>query len=91
MTETLVENVDYKVVDNPDKEKKWACIKILKSPYEGVTIEFGRLAFAEKENDDGSLNANFDYNTLDSAGKDLENDEKFSNLLGDILVDILIL
>lgn len=86
---SLVEDIDYKVIDNPNEEKKWACIKILKTPYENVIIEFGKLQFAEKENDDGSLTAEFDHNVIDSADKKIEDDEKFQHLLGDILIDIL--
>lgn len=89
MNNTLpVEHVDYEVIDNPNKEKKWACVKILKSPYENVIVEFGKLKFAEKENEDGSLNAEFDHNIIDYAGKKIEN-ENFAHLLGDILIDIL--
>lgn len=86
-----VENEDYIVIEHPQKNVQWSCVKLLKKPYENVIIQFGRLKFSEKENDDGSLDASFEREIIDTANvssKVLET-EKFNNMLGDILIDIL--
>jgi hypothetical protein len=55
--------------------------------YAGVTWTYGGLKFADKENEDGSMNMSFDYEiTGDIRAKNIE---KFQNTIGDVLLDIL--
>lgn len=61
------------------------------SIYKGCKFHFEGLRFAEKENDDGSLNLSFDYTitnpdvfSLDNFGK-----EDFETTLGDFIMFVL--
>ena len=90
---SVTEFVDYKVItDDPSEKDKHAKIMLLRDPYKDVIISFGKLSFADQENDDGSLNAEFNYDVIEAKGttkEELEKDPNFNNFLGDILIDIL--
>ena len=54
-------------------------------PYEGVSFYYDGMKFADKENEDGSLNMSFDYEITN--GKSV--DENFGSTLGDLILHIL--
>ena len=67
-------------------------VKLLDGPYEGVTVEFGKIGF-EEEGDHG-IRCNFRFNVIecsDTFTKEnlTEHNTEFVNVLGDILLDVL--
>ena len=73
-------------------EEKWASILITKGKYTGVIYQYGRVAIAEKENENGKLPLSFKYNVLDYNNfkeEELNSSVEFKDTLGDILVEIL--
>tara|TARA_E500000331_G_C16932923_1_gene572774 strand:- start:238 stop:558 length:321 start_codon:yes stop_codon:yes gene_type:complete len=81
---------NYSFVSRGDD--KWASVMIQKGLYKGIIYQYGRVAVAEEENEDGNLPLSFDYNVIDYNGhefQDLIESKEFKNTLGDILVEIL--
>ena len=74
--------LEYTYVHHPFSEEKQA-IKINNGEYEGIVFHYNQVSFYEK---DDTPHVKFDYDVLD--GED-PNTEEFTNLLGDIVVDIL--
>tara|TARA_Y100000593_G_scaffold58964_1_gene109362 strand:- start:1260 stop:1574 length:315 start_codon:yes stop_codon:yes gene_type:complete len=74
--------LEYTYVNHPAAEKNQA-IKIKNSEYGNIVFTFGKVSFYEV---DDTPHIKFDYNVLE--GEDPES-EDFTNLLGDIVVDIL--
>ena len=80
----------YTFVEN--KEKTWTGVGLTEfaGKYQGVIYQYGKVNFG-KENKDGKLPLQFEWNMLDSNGlpEDMINDD-FFELIGDILQDLLI-
>ena len=74
--------LEYTYVQHPAAEKKQA-IKINSGEYEGIVFHYNQVSFYEE---DDVPHIKFDYDIL--KGED-PNTEEFTNLLGDIVVDIL--
>ena len=74
--------LEYTYVNHPASENNQA-IKIKNSDYEDIVFTFGKVSFYEE---DDTPHVKFDYDIL--KGTD-PNTEEFTNLLGDIVVDIL--
>jgi hypothetical protein len=77
----------YTYVTNRDEEMQ--LIGITKGKFHGVVYKYGKVSLGE-ENTDGNLPLKFEFDILDN---NLIPKEKFgedwSNLIGDILVDII--
>ena len=62
-------------------------VKISSGKYENVVYQYGKVSFDEG---DENLSMNFSYNVLENPkGLDLDDDPKFIETLGDILVQVL--
>ena len=83
----IEEFVDYCYVERPSSD--FYSIKLLSGPWKNIIYTYGRVNLREDiEND--TLYLKYDYKIEESEGfKDLENNSKFKNHLGDILKDIL--
>jgi len=71
--------------DDTDKNIQPIPVIITEGKYEGVKIQYGRIAFDEN---DGNMELNFDYNLMENPNK-LEEDQKFIDELGKLLVHVL--
>jgi len=71
--------------------KDFTAIKLTKGKWKDVILKYGKVAFAKDENKDGTLPMKFDYDILKfpKSLKGIKYDEKFTNYIGDILVEIL--
>jgi len=72
-------------------DDKWASICIKGGKFDGVIYNYGKVSVSpEKENPDGTLPFQFEYNIIDNIGISREDfGEEFFVLIGDILVDII--
>ena len=70
----------YKITPDPD-EKNRACVFIEHGPFAGITVAFGRFQMADKDNDDGTTKARYEYEMIgippDFEDKEFSDEEKF--------------
>ena len=81
----------YAFVDKPG-DVKWTAIRIQGGKFDGVIYHYAKVYMPDdiKENSDGTLPFQFEYNIIDNIGISREDfDEEFFTLIGDILVDII--
>jgi len=71
--------------DDSDPTVQPVPVILTEGKYEGVKIQYGRIAFDEK---DGELELNFDYRLCENPNE-IEEDQEFINELGQILVQVL--
>ena len=76
--------MNYKF-DDSDPTVQPVPVIITEGKYDGVKIQYGRIAFDEK---DGELELNFDYRLVENPN-DIEEDQEFINQLGQVLVKVL--
>ena len=84
----------YKFVAREEENNKWQGIQLLESTgkYKDIIYKYGKVKFGKKETAKGELPLTFHYDLIysnDMSGKELQEDLKFKNLLGDILMDIM--
>ena len=83
-------NIKDKYTFVSDSKNHWTCIGIKGGRYDGVVYKYGKVTLPEKENEDGTLPFQFEYDIVDSNGLIREHfNEEFFTLIGDILVDIM--
>ena len=71
-------------------DDKWASLCIRGGKFDGVIYKYGKVSVSEKENEDGTLSFQFEYDIIDNVGILREDfNEDFFRLIGDILVDII--
>ena len=72
-------------------DDNWASICIKGGKFDGVIYNYGKVSVSsEKENEDGTLPFQFEYNIIDNVGIPREEfGEEFFTLIGDILVEII--
>lgn len=84
----------YAFVENASSQDEWH-VKIKEGDYAGIVYKYGRIDIAEPDNGEGDAVLKFQFKTasipekLDLTEEDLNTDETFMNLLGDILVHII--
>ena len=71
--------------DDSDPTVQPVPVILTEGKYEGVKIQYGRIAF-EEENDE--LELKFDYRLCENPNE-IEEDQEFINELGQILVQVL--
>ena len=71
--------------DDSDKSVQPVPVIITEGKYEGVKIQYGKVAFNEQ---DDSLSLKFDYNLMNNPNS-LDEDQEFIDTLGDILIAVL--
>ena len=76
--------LEYTYVPHPFSEEKQA-IKINSGEYEGIVFHYNQVSFYEQ---DDVPHIKFDYDILNQDKEDPKT-EDFTNLLGDIVVDIM--
>jgi hypothetical protein len=76
--------MNYKF-DDSDPTVQPVPVILTEGKYDGVKIQYGRIAFDEK---DGELELNFDYRLVENPN-DIEEDQEFINQLGQVLVKVL--
>ena len=85
MSNDIKEMYTYITTKNEDMQ----CIGIKKGKFHGVVYKYGNVSFGE-ENDDGHLPLKFEFDILDNNLIPKEEfGEDWSDLIGDILVDII--
>ena len=73
-----------------DSKNPLTCIGIKGGKFDGVVYKYGKVTLPEKENEDGTLPFQFEYDIVDPNSLLREHfDEEFFVLIGDILVDIM--
>ena len=78
----------YKIVAK--KEDETASVIITGGYYDDVIYEYGKVSLPDKENDDGTMPLKFEYTIIENVGIAKEDfDNRFFDLIGDILVDII--
>ena len=66
-------------------------IRILDKDYNGIAVSIGKITFDNTSEENKTATMQYDYEVVDLP-KDIkleEGDQKFHNLLGDIIVDII--
>ncbi len=71
--------------DDSDKTVQPVPIIITEGKYEGMKVQYGRISFDEGE---GELSLQFDYRLCENPNE-IEEDQDFVNVLGDILMNVL--
>jgi len=72
-----------------DKEDQ-TCIKLTGGKFDGVIYKYGKVGFAGKEADDGTMPLKFDYTVLrNPKDADTLDNQEFINYIGDILVELM--
>ena len=76
----------YRKIDQED-----GLIRILDEDYNGIAVSIGKITFDNTSEENQTATMQYDYEVVDLP-KDIkleEDDQKFHNLLGDIIVDII--
>lgn len=90
MTMQFEEDVDYFVLE-PLGEDLPSPIKIVRPPYDGVILMYGRVSIEEPTLDNPRMM--FTYQLLetgDHTKEELESSDDFRNFLGDLLRDMIL-
>lgn len=58
-------------------------------PFKGIQWTFGGMTFAEKENEDGSINMSFDYDIVSEHSLNEDEMNQFGRIAGDVILQIL--
>lgn len=87
----MTEGIDYNFVERAEAELY--SIKLETGDWAGVIYTYGRVSIKEDPAEDRAV-LSFGYRIEDTEGtshdaKDLENDDRFKNMIGDILANIL--
>jgi hypothetical protein len=83
----------FEILEHPDPTSMWSYVRILREPYAGVVIMFGKVSVAEHENADGMLAFHYEYDIINSQRykeRKLRRDQQFKKLLMDIIVTIML-
>tara|TARA_Y100000296_G_scaffold77452_1_gene99087 strand:+ start:397 stop:711 length:315 start_codon:yes stop_codon:yes gene_type:complete len=63
---------------------------ITEGKYEGISYSYGTIKF---DDDDGEMKLNFDYDIVENPSSfdvdELDSNDEFHNIMGDILIDII--
>ena len=78
MTPTEIKS-HYSIKEDPEGKDR-ACVIIEKGPFKGVVVAYGRFQFADKDDEDGTTKARYEY---DMIGIPPEMDEEVSDLAGE--------
>ena len=70
-------------------ESGFIILECLEGKFKGIQWAYGETKFADKENDDGSINLTFDYDIMSEHKLNEEEKNEFSKELGDTLLNIL--
>ena len=82
--------VKDKFVYVESRSQDQTCIGIKGGKFAGVVYKYGKVTLPEKENENGTLPFQFEYDIVDPNSLLREHfDEEFFTLIGDILVDIM--
>ena len=72
------------------KEQDQTLIGIKEGKFAGVVYKYGKVSFAEKEDENGNLPMRFQYDIVDNNEIPREQfGEDFFTLIGDILVEVI--
>ncbi len=71
------------------EEDDYTSIKLTKGTFNGVIYKYGRVQFADKENEDGLLPMKFDYDILENPYKVELDNKEFLDYIGDILIELM--
>ena len=75
-------------VENDNEDQ--TCIKLTGGKFDGVIYKYGKVGFAGKEADDGTMPLKFDYTVLrNPKDADTLDNQEFINYIGDILVELM--
>ncbi len=84
----------HRIIPDPEDQDRY-CIFIELGPFAGITVAFGRFQMADKDNDDGTTKARYEYEMIgippDFKDKEFtdEEGEEFEYMLGQIYINIL--
>ena len=77
----------HRIIPDPEEQDR-CCIFIELGPFAGITVAFGRFQMADKDNDDGTTKARYEYEMIgippDFKDKEFtdEEGEEFEYMLG---------
>ena len=92
MTQSQIKS-HYSIKEDPEGKDR-ACVIIEKGPFKGVVVAYGRFQFADKDDEDGTTKARYEYDMIgippemDEEVSDLEG-EDFEYLLGQIYIHVI--
>ena len=69
-------------------EEAQTLVRIVQGKYKNIIYRYGTVRFGDQEIDNGMLSCKFDYEILENPNN-VEKEQDFDLLLGDIMVDIL--
>ena len=84
----------HKIIPDPENQDR-CCTFIERGPFAGITVAFGRFQMADKDNDDCTTKARYEYEMIgippDFNDKEFtdEEGEEFEFMLGQIYIHIL--
>ena len=79
---------EYYVLLEKRGEEAQTLVRIVQGKYKNIIYKYGTVRFGDQENDNGMLSCKFDYEILENSNN-VEKEQDFDLLLGDIMVDIL--
>ena len=96
MSETESLKEWYSLVPDPyDADADYWCMKLEKGEFAGLVYKYGEIGISKKENKDGTLPVNFEYDIVfvpeELGKKEFVNEKKqeFENLLGNIMMEMI--
>ena len=81
----------YTYVTNNEDETQYIGLTPKAERWQGVIYKYGKVAIPNEINSESDLNLRFDYDIVDNNSMPPEwlESEEFTNLIGDVLVDIM--
>ena len=67
----------------------FSCIKLTSGKFSDIIYTYGKVKFAEEENNEGRLPLQFTYNVQRNPNNLDTEGEEFRNVIGDILIDVM--
>lgn len=72
----------------PETESGFIVLRLEEGEFSGTEFTLGEVKFADEENEDGSINLQYDLNVINKKMNEADFDN-FKTIVGDLLVDIL--
>ena len=83
---TPVENEHFELVEVDFEDGKWNAIKLLEEPFDGIMYRYDWVKPPKPGTDDFTFS--FGYTMMENPNV-IEEDSTFTNLLGDVIVEII--
>ena len=67
----------------------FSCIKLTSGKFSDIIYTYGKVKFADKENSEGQLPSQFNYDVQKNPNNKDTESEEFRNVIGDILIEVM--